>query len=31
VLLQGIRVLGRTDLEPAHLRDAAAQALSLLD
>jgi TetR/AcrR family transcriptional repressor of nem operon len=31
VLLQGIRVLGRTDPDPARLRDAAAQALSLLD
>jgi TetR/AcrR family transcriptional regulator, transcriptional repressor for nem operon len=31
VLLQGIRVLGRTAPDPARLRDAAAQALSLLD
>lgn len=31
VLLQGIRVLGRTPPEPARLRDAAAQALSALD
>jgi TetR/AcrR family transcriptional repressor of nem operon len=30
VLLQGIRVLGRTDPEPARLRDAADQALSIL-
>ena len=31
VLLQGMRVLGRTGPDPARLRDAAAQALSLLD
>jgi TetR/AcrR family transcriptional regulator, transcriptional repressor for nem operon len=31
VLLQGIRVLGRTDPDPARIRDAADQALSLLD
>jgi TetR/AcrR family transcriptional regulator, transcriptional repressor for nem operon len=31
VLLQGIRVLGRTAPEPARIHDAAAQALSLLD
>jgi TetR/AcrR family transcriptional regulator, transcriptional repressor for nem operon len=30
VLLQGIRVFGRTDPEPARLRDAAEQALSVL-
>ncbi|HEU5392147.1 MAG TPA: TetR family transcriptional regulator C-terminal domain-containing protein [Streptosporangiaceae bacterium] len=31
VVLQGMRVLGRTHPEPARLRDAAAQALSVLD
>ncbi len=31
VLLQGIRVLGRTDPDPGRLRDAAAQGLSVLD
>ena len=31
VLLQGMRVLGRTGPDPARLHDAAAQALSLLD
>ncbi|MCC3771048.1 TetR/AcrR family transcriptional regulator [Streptomyces sp. UNOC14_S4] len=31
VLLQGLRVVGRTSPEPGRLRDAAAQALSVLD
>ncbi|OUC98468.1 TetR/AcrR family transcriptional regulator [Streptosporangium minutum] len=31
VLLQGIRVLGRAHPEPGRLRDAAAQALAVLD
>ncbi|HEX5597019.1 MAG TPA: TetR/AcrR family transcriptional regulator [Micromonosporaceae bacterium] len=31
VMLQGIRVLARTDPEPGRLRDAAAQALAALD
>ena len=31
VLLQGIRVLGRTPPDPGRLRDAVDQALSLLD
>ncbi|MCW2865368.1 MAG: transcriptional regulator, TetR family [Actinoallomurus sp.] len=31
VLLQGMRVLGRTDPDPARLRDSAAQALSVLN
>ncbi|MEU7752628.1 TetR/AcrR family transcriptional regulator [Micromonospora sp. NPDC049101] len=31
VLLQGIRVVGKVSAEPRRLRDAAAQALSLLD
>ncbi|MEV6670710.1 TetR/AcrR family transcriptional regulator [Streptomyces sp. NPDC051162] len=31
VLMQGIRVVGKADPGPGRLRDAAAQALSLLD
>ncbi|MEU7586656.1 helix-turn-helix domain-containing protein [Micromonospora sp. NPDC049230] len=31
VLMQGIRVVGKVSAEPRRLRDAAAQALSLLD
>ncbi|MFI1796256.1 TetR/AcrR family transcriptional regulator [Streptomyces sp. NPDC020379] len=31
VLMQGMRVVGKADPGPARLRDAAAQALSLLD
>lgn len=30
VLLQGVRVLGRADPDPGRVRDAAAQALSML-
>jgi TetR/AcrR family transcriptional repressor of nem operon len=30
VLLQGVRVMGKAAVEPARLRDAAAQALTLL-
>lgn len=31
VLMQGLRVMGKTAAEPQRLRDAAAQALTLLD
>jgi TetR/AcrR family transcriptional repressor of nem operon len=30
VLLQGIRVLGRADPDPGRLRDAAEQAMAVL-
>lgn len=31
VLMQGIRVVGKVSAEPRRLRDAATQALALLD